>query len=135
MTFREYIKIREFVDTPPLGNITQQGNVFGAVPASWTGTQVPTDHFTDPSPVKPGQTEFDLGLPTVTKTAQITFMDEKKNPVHISLSDGTQLFIPYDAFKRIKGEPGAGKTISIALQRRVDDKSGVPSIIKSIQVL
>jgi len=132
MTFREFL---EFTDTKPLGSIYQPSNVYtGVVPSAWTGTQAPVANFQDAAPIPPGQTDFDLELPSVTKTAQIKYMNEKRNPILVYLSDGTQLFLSHDEFRRIKGEPRIGKTITVVMQRRADDRSGLPSKIKDITV-
>lgn len=75
---------------------------------------------------------IDIELPTVTKIAQIRYIDDKKNPIFVHLSDGTKLYIPYDAYRRINGEPMVGKTMTIVFRRRADDKNGNHSKVLSI---
>jgi hypothetical protein len=78
--------------------------------------------------------DIDLNLPTVTKASTINFIDDKRNPILVVLADGTQLFFPHDAFRRIKGEPSIGKTMTIVFQRREDDVSQQPSQIQAVYI-
>lgn len=75
-----------------------------------------------------------LPIPKITRTAQIQYIDEKKNPIVIFLSDRTRLFMPYDAWKR-KGKPGKGQTVVVTLQRREEDGSEAPSQVSNLEVL
>lgn len=71
----------------------------------------------------------DVGLPTVQKTARIEHIMDKKNPIYISLSDGTKLYFTFDEFRRIEGKPVRGKNMTIIMQRRLDDHTALPSMI------
>lgn len=75
--------------------------------------------------------ENELDLPTVSKAAIIRYINDKINPILIFLADGTQIFLPLDAFRRIKDEPKVGKTLTVVFQRREDDDSKSPSQIHS----
>lgn len=125
MNFKNFIKISEsMLDNAPLGLVIPTGP-FGALPANITGNAMPDN------PVKPQTFDFNLDLPSVTKTALIKYINDKINPILIHLSDGTRLFLPVDAFKRIKGEPRVGKMMTVVMQRRPDDKTAMPSQISS----
>ena len=77
---------------------------------------------------------WDLGLPKVTKTAQIRFIEKTRNPITVQLTDGTRMFFTIDEFKRIKGcEPEVGKTMAVVFQRNPIDKSEAPSKIETIR--
>ncbi len=76
---------------------------------------------------------FNLGLPKVVRSGIIRHIEDKINPISIFLSDGTKLFIPYDAFKKIESTPEKGKTMVVTFQRRMDDKSPNPTKIDSIK--
>lgn len=73
-------------------------------------------------------------LPQVTKKAQIQYIDERKNPIMIFLSDKTRLYMPYDAWRR-KGKPGKGATVIVTLQRREEDRSETPSQVSDLKVI
>jgi len=75
--------------------------------------------------------ENELDLPTVSKSAVIRYINDKINPILVFLADGTQIFLPFDAFRRIKDEPKVGKTLTVVFQRRDDDNSKFPSQIQS----
>jgi hypothetical protein len=77
--------------------------------------------------------KFDLGLPSVTKSSQIKFISEKKNPILIFLSDGTKLYMPFDAYKKINVQPEVGRTLMVTFMRRSDDNSEEPSKIQTIK--
>ncbi len=124
LSFKEFCLICDAFNDYPLG-VVMPNTAFGA-------TTGPSPAYNG-SPIAPHQTDFDLGMPTVTKTAQIQQLDDKRNPISMYLSDGTRLFLPYDAFKKIKGEPRVGKTVSVVFQRRPDDQTATPSQIQSIE--
>jgi hypothetical protein len=56
----------------------------------------------------------------------IAFADEKHRM--------TRIYIPFDDYKRISPEPEVGRTITISMQRRMDDPSKAPSKIDSIRI-
>lgn len=131
MNFKEFLIEVEL--SQPIGLVIPN-TAFGALPTTWTGSEAPelpaiSGGFVG-SPYH--HQKADLLLPTVTKTAQIQFMNEKSTPIVIFLNDNTRLYLPYDDFKRIKGEPKVGKTITVIFQRRPEDKTEIPSQIQSI---
>lgn len=137
MEFREFFKLHEDLSWKPLGMVIPTPP-FGAVPSQWSGS----DNWDQP--LKSGgfqntnwmDPQFDLMLPSVTKSSQIIQiknLNNVKKPVLIHLADGTKLYIPYHTFKKIKVEPEVGKKLSVVFQRRADDNSIYPSDIKTIQ--
>lgn len=76
----------------------------------------------------------DLGMPSVTKTSQISKLERNKNPIFVLLKDGTKLYFTYDEFNRISGEPAVGKTITVVFQRHPGDKSATPSKVSRVTV-
>lgn len=75
-----------------------------------------------------------IGLPTVNKIAKIDHIMDKKNPIYIGLSDGTKLYLTYDEYRRIEGNPERGKNMIVVMQRRPDDYTNFPSIITKCMV-
>ena len=139
MTFKEYLKICEFVQGGPLGAV---------IPSSPFGATNSTDGSTNVAPIRTQRTDFNLNLPEIPMTSRIkwisgpgqqqpgqsTLEGTKKNVVHIMLDNGMSLFMSHDEFKRIPGDPGVGKTATVVLQRRPDDTSRVPSQVQSFTV-
>jgi len=125
MNFKSFITLSEIAMDSPLGTVIPTGPA-GALPTNVTGNDTPDN------PAKPQVFGFDLDIPTVTKHATIQYMNDKVNPILIFLSDGTRLFLPFDAFRRIKGEPRVGKMLTVVMQRRQEDDSEVPSQVQSI---
>lgn len=75
---------------------------------------------------------IDQILPSVTRTGIVTFIDKRKNPIFIHLSDGTKLYFTIDEFKRIQGtEPERGKTMVVSFQRNPADHTDTGSKINS----
>lgn len=81
----------------------------------------------------PQYPSYDLGLPNVTKTGIIKFIDKNKNPIFIFLSDGTKLYLSLDEFNRVKSKPEVGKTIVAVFQRAENDVSDNTSQIASLK--
>lgn len=145
MEFREFVNLYERIQThanPRSNNSPSWGQLglviptgpFGAMPTQVTGSQWPE------LPQEAGfrgtnwvNGQFDLALPAVSKTSQIKFINEKKNPILILLSDGTRLYMPYDSFKKINVPPEVGRTLMVTFQRRTDDSSTEPSRIQNIK--
>lgn len=76
-----------------------------------------------------------LTIPSVSRTGKITVLLKKKNPIFIKLSDGTEIYLTYDEFKRIKGsEPALGKTMTVIFQRSPDDLTSNHSKIDHISI-
>lgn len=102
------------------------------VSTSWTGSSAPdTLSLSGHPPSLPG---LDLGLPAITKSGQIVHLIKDKNPIYVQLSDGTKLFFNLDEFRRIKGFPEVGRTMTVVFQRNSGDLSEQPSQIQSCQV-
>lgn len=110
------------IDTP-LGMVIPSTDLSGATSSLWS---VGGD-INDPS----NAIGADLELPSVIKKAIIKHINDKINPIIVLLADGTRLFFPFDAFKRIKGEPRIGKTMQVVLLRRTDDVGAAPSQVQS----
>lgn len=73
------------------------------------------------------------GLPQISRTSTVRFVERNKNPIFVLLSDGTKLFFTWDEFKRIQGaEPAPGKKLTVFLQRLDSDNSQSPSKIDHI---
>jgi hypothetical protein len=133
MKFKSYFNLMEFTLSTPLG-ITIPPPAFGALTPDWTGTD------TNSMPLRAGgfvgtnhhHQQLDIGLPTTSKTSKICILKDKQNPILMALEDGTRLYLPYDSFKRITGEPELGRMVTIVMQRRIDDNSATPSQIQSI---
>lgn len=71
----------------------------------------------------------DLTVPSVTRTGRITTLLLKKNPIYVRLSDGTEASFTYDEYRRIEGNPGVGKTMTITFQRHPEDQTRMYSKI------
>ena len=137
MSFKEFLAEVEFNLSVPLG-INIPNLVTGALPDTWTGTNaVPSPDRADGSGGFVGSPwnhqVFNLGLPKVVKSGIVRYINEKINPIFVFLSDGTKLYIPLDAFKRIQSKPEKGKTMVVVFQRRMDDKSANPTKVDSIR--
>ena len=95
--------------------------------------QIPT--FTGRAQNLPGtDITFPNKIPFVKRTSRISFIERNKNPINIRLSDGTQLYLTYDEYKRIKEEPEIGKTMTVIFQRKENDRSQAGSKIERIEV-
>lgn len=148
MEFREFVKLYEAIQRHSnpqvlggaawgqLGATIPNGNPFGALSTQVTGSMWPDEALRSGGFMGSNWVngKFDLGLPSVAKTSQIKFIDEKKNPILIFLADGTKLYMPYDAYKKINVPPEVGRTLMVVFQRRKDDASEAPSQIQTIKV-
>ena len=160
MEFKEFVKLYERIK--PLGNMTPKdatqgyatksekplGMViptgpFGAMSTQWTGSQWGDDALRSGGYMGTNwvNNELDLGLPTVSKTSKIQFIDKNKTirvgggiqgPILVVLQDRTKLYIPFDVFKSII-TPEVGRTIVVTFQRRKDDGSINHSRIQSLK--
>ena len=98
--------------------------------SDFTGSEVPIKYDGRP----PFLPSTDMQIPTVNKTSMIRFIDKKRNPISIFLTDGTKLYLSLDQYKTISAtEPEVGKTLSVSFQRRQDDVSMKPSQISAIK--
>ena len=142
MNFKEYLRLCELAEDGPLGTVIPN-SPFGAVPSDEG-----KPNSGDPAPIRPTRGDFNLGLPQVPVTSAIKWISGpgmqqpgqqtldgiKKNVVQITLENGLSVFMSYDEFKRVPGEPRVGKMATVVLQRRLDDKSRTPSQIQSFSV-
>jgi len=73
-------------------------------------------------------------IPNTTKTTKIRSVEVNKNPIVVSLMDGTKLYLTIDQFNRVQSNKKleAGGEISVTFQRRPEDTSDQPSKIISI---
>ena len=108
MSFKNYVEIRDFVES--YGSAIMPGGI---------------DHVAAHS---------QMGIPLVKKSGRIDVLITKKNPIYVQLSDGTKLFFSPDEYRRIRGKPGLGKTMTATFQRRTNDGSKQPSQIISCEV-
>lgn len=73
-------------------------------------------------------------LPSMRRQSVIKYIERTKNPVFIHLEDGTRLYMPVEAFRRIKGaEPAVGRTLVVVMQRRPEDYAQAPTQIDSCE--
>ena len=56
---------------------------------------------------------WELDLPKITKKGKVIVLEMKKNPVHLRLDDGTNLYLTIDEFRRINKQPKIGDTLSV----------------------
>lgn len=100
------------------GAITSMGDS-GSIPSPTTGS---TEHTM-------GLPATDMTIPSVTRSGRITTLVMNKNPIYVCLSDGTEAHFTYDEYKRIEGDPGLGKTMTIIFQRHPEDLTNMYSKI------
>ena len=94
----------------------------GAITNSdWTGTEVGDTLTSQGHPLHLPST--DLTLSSIEKTGRITTLMDKRNPIYVRLSDGTEANFTWDEYKRIEGEPALGKTMTLIFQRHPEDSS------------
>lgn len=120
MNFRDFYMIMEYLDA----------GYPAMLPSDWSGSEQP-DNFASQPVFLPS---IDLGLPSTTLIGKISQIVRDKNPIFVQLSDGTQLFFTLDQYKRIKGSPERGRTMTVVFQRLGNDRSRIPSMIQSCQV-
>lgn len=54
---------------------------------------------------------YGIGLPQVERTGAIKYIFDKKNPIRIVLSDGTNFYMTIDEFRRLPRKPNIGDQI------------------------
>lgn len=104
-------------------------NSMGSISNTDFSYDTPQGYIGDPdfTPRLPATT---LNIPNVETTAKIETLHLKKNPIYIRLTDGTEAYFTYDQYKRIKGEPAVGKTMTIIFRRNPNDSSSNNSNIE-----
>lgn len=123
-------RISRFVDDPRLGQ-----KLGGALlSAGWTGSGSESGPTSDRTPYDPHLYGTDLTVPSVRAQGRILSVSYKQNPIHVSLSGGTELDFGYDEFSRIDGKPEVGKVMTVVFQRHPSDRSGNTSKIEKAVV-
>lgn len=107
---------------------THNDSAGGALlPSTWTGSE-------DLGPYSYGIPGVDLEVPHVARNSKIRSVDRNRDPIRVTLMDGTVLYMTLDEFRRVdsrtKLEPG--RKITVTFQRRGDDGSPDPSKIVSV---
>lgn len=75
----------------------------------------------------------ELGLPSVSKTSTVSYLERNKNPIFILLADGTKLYLSWDEFNRVEGcEPEVGKKMTVIFQRHPSNKTEATSQIERL---
>ncbi len=146
MEFRDFVNLYERIQTRSNPRMEMPGSwgqigmvipggAFGAMPTQWTGSQWPDNALYSGGFMGSNwmNGKFDLALPSVSKTSQIRFVGERTNPILIHLADGTRLYMPFDAVRKLNMPPEIGRTLMVTFQRRPDDGSDAPSKIQSIR--
>ena len=87
-------------------------------------------------PVLFGKSEnMALSIPSVEKTGKIVKLYNKRNPIYIRLSDGTEAHFSYDEYRKIDGNPEIGKTMKLVFQRHPENNlKQVSKIDKAIVI-
>lgn len=97
------------------------------LPTTWTGSE-------DLGVRSNGMPGTDIQVPSVTRRARIRSVEKNRDPIRITLMDGTVLHLTLDEFRRAdsRTKMEKGREITVAFQRREDDGSADPSQIISI---
>jgi hypothetical protein len=128
MNFREFLMREE--NTVGYHNDTATG---AFLPTFYTGSEMPASAGISLQGRGLSLPGMDL-VPTISRCCPITYVEKKKNPIFILLSDGTKLYFTWDEFKRIPGvEPETGRTLSVVFQRFPGDSSEQQSQIQSVK--
>jgi len=98
------------------------------LPSTWTGSE-------DLGPYSYGVPGVDLEIPTVKRSSTIRSVESNRNPIRVSLMDGTTLYLTVDEFRRVNSRTKleSGKEITVTFQRREDDSGTAPSKVISIE--
>ena len=124
LNFKEF-----FNNTVGKHNDTASGAILGS---DWTGSEMSSMMGMLGRPLH--LPSMDFAFPNIMKQGIIKFMDEKKNPIMMHLSDGTRLHFSLDEFNRIKGrKPRVGRTVMVIFQRHPSDASEEPSQIQDVR--
>ena len=71
-----------------------------------------------------------LNLPEIEKEGIVKKIEDKQNPIKITMSGGTEMYLSYDEYKRIK--PKIGEKLRVFFQRNEKDNSKNLSKISNI---
>ncbi|RDJ35252.1 MAG: hypothetical protein DWQ19_10585 [Crenarchaeota archaeon] len=122
------LKFKEYLEQNTVGYHNDRATTI-RLPSDWSGTEAPPKFDGRP----PFLASLDVLLPSVTVTSEIRKIEKNKNPITISLADGTKLFLTWGEYKRISGpEPAPGKRLTVTFQRNPGDKSNNLSQVNSI---
>jgi len=97
------------------------------LPTTWTGSE----DFAMRNNGLPGT---DLQIPNVVRKSTIRSVEKNRDPIRITLMDGTVLYLSLDEFRRVdsRTKMERGREVRVTFQRREDDGSADPSKIVSI---
>ena len=141
MKFREYVeKIEEYAAAgrSGSGNVPGvhddgPGSGFGsaggmaALPSHWTNTETMQNKLASiDGVIQKSISNMDLNqgkMPLIWKDTRVMYLRKQENPIYVHLEDGTRLYLTRGEWQRA-GQPDVGKRIVVALQRRMDDKTG-----------
>lgn len=136
-SFSQYLAESNTVGTHndgPGGPFQQGGGAY--LSSSWTGSEMSsTPNYTGHALHLPS---LDLAVPTMARTSRIEMLELHKNPIFISLQDGTKLFFTRDEFDRVSkqgSKPEIGKVMMVVFQRNPKDTGEKPSKIQYCRIL
>lgn len=97
------------------------------LPSTWTGSE-------DLGKFSYGVPGVDLEIPNVSRRSKVRSVERNRDPIRVSLMDGTVLYMTRDQFERADSRTKLvpGREVRITFQRREDDGSPDPSKIVSI---
>lgn len=115
------MNFRQFIEQNTVGKHNDFATA-SYLPSAWTASDFSQS------------TNIDISIPTTTKKSQIRSIEKNKNPIVVSLMDGTKLYLTIDQFNRIKSKKNLdkGSEISVTFQRRPEDTNLEPSKIIDI---
>jgi hypothetical protein len=128
---------KQFLDQNPNSIINSLGqNTVGTHNDYATGAYLPSTWIGSENQGRLSQsiTNNVFVIPNTTKRTKIRSVEVNKNPIVVSLMDGTKLYLTIDQFNRVQSNKKleAGEEISVTFQRRPEDTSDQPSKIISI---
>jgi len=133
MEFRKFIEQNTtgYHNDGPGSGFSPYGGSF--VSSDFSGSNASdTMHYTGRPLHLPGT---DMIFPLTKKTGKVISIEVNKNPISIRMEDGTQLYLSWDEYNRIKGKkPRHGDIITVNFRRLPDDVSKESSTIENITV-
>jgi len=129
--FRRFLEEYEGrIQNPFSQNTTGTHNDFATakfLPTTWTGSE-------DLGAYSYGVPGIDLEIPGVVRKSKIRSVEKSKDPIKVSLMDGTVLYMTLDEFNKVDSRTklSPGREIRVTFQRREDDGSPDTSKIVSI---
>ena len=102
-------KINQFINSPDLTN-----RINGAfLSTAFTGSEQAEPPVSEPVQLPSNE----LTVPKMVRSGRITHLYDKKNPIYVRLSDGTEAHFTYDEYRKIQGTPQVGSVMTIQFQR------------------